>query len=434
MRQALRPALLFLALTQALAAQTFVVDRGGAGQFTDLPQAIAAVPSGSILRVRPGTYSAFTVQNKTLSILGDDERVLVDLAGGDITLGPLAASGRIVLHNVRGAAQLATVGRLVLQNAAGQLVLDHVGFTAAAPPLLGAPPRVVVTGCANVHFHACTFGAVQMQDTSGNAKCEIQGSRVEIESTTIMGEPAGGSGFGSAPGNPGLSAANSAVFLYGTTVVGGPGLAAGNCGLPGIGPTAGGTGCVLTAGSTLELVGGALHGGTGGDGITCRPAGAAGGAGARVTASSLRRVGGSLAGGAGGATGGAEGPATVIGAGGSIVAIVAPALMTSLRGAPAVGQTVRCSLRADAGDLAVLLLGFEQSVTSFPLFSVGALQVIPALSSNAYTVPAGGVLDVPLTIPPVWPIDRWISFQFVAAPPTLSALWAANSSGILVES
>src|SRR5688572_16253627 len=51
--------LLALSLTSSVRAQIYVVDSRGSGQFTDLPQAIAAVPSGAVLRVVAGSYSAF---------------------------------------------------------------------------------------------------------------------------------------------------------------------------------------------------------------------------------------------------------------------------------------------------------------------------------------------------------------------------------------
>src|SRR5438034_950480 len=62
---------IWLLLASISPAQTYVVAAGGGGQFTDLPAAIAAVPSGSTLHVKAGSYSAFTVQGMTLTILAE---------------------------------------------------------------------------------------------------------------------------------------------------------------------------------------------------------------------------------------------------------------------------------------------------------------------------------------------------------------------------
>ena len=50
------PTILLLLASSAL-AQTYVVAAGGGGQFTDLPAAVAAVPSGATLHVKPGSGS-----------------------------------------------------------------------------------------------------------------------------------------------------------------------------------------------------------------------------------------------------------------------------------------------------------------------------------------------------------------------------------------
>ena len=58
----------------ALQAQSYIVDvNGGPGHhYTDLPEAVAAVPDGAVLWVRPGDYSRFTLAKKGLKILSPD--------------------------------------------------------------------------------------------------------------------------------------------------------------------------------------------------------------------------------------------------------------------------------------------------------------------------------------------------------------------------
>jgi hypothetical protein len=54
-------------------AQVFIVDQnnGPGTHFTGLPEAVLAAPSGATLHVRPGQYSAFTLANKSLTIIGE---------------------------------------------------------------------------------------------------------------------------------------------------------------------------------------------------------------------------------------------------------------------------------------------------------------------------------------------------------------------------
>lgn len=83
------PLVVFVAFASTLAAQAFVVDvNGGPGaNFTSLTAAIAAVPDGAVLRVRPGDYvESVVVAGKSLTIAAD--------AGAQI----LAPTGLPALH------------------------------------------------------------------------------------------------------------------------------------------------------------------------------------------------------------------------------------------------------------------------------------------------------------------------------------------------
>ena len=52
--------------------------QGGAGaQFTDLPAAVAAVPDGAALIVRPGSYSPFAIAGKGIAIVGEGDGVVL---------------------------------------------------------------------------------------------------------------------------------------------------------------------------------------------------------------------------------------------------------------------------------------------------------------------------------------------------------------------
>lgn len=88
-------------MAAAAQAQVFVVDAaGGIGaHFTDLRPAIASVPEGATLLVRAGTYTAFNIQRKALSIVGEGT-VNLGRAGPNpsISIGGNAASQPVVLR------------------------------------------------------------------------------------------------------------------------------------------------------------------------------------------------------------------------------------------------------------------------------------------------------------------------------------------------
>ena len=79
-----------------LAAQTFVVDAaGGAGSsFTNMPAAIALVPDGATLLVRPGHYGSFSISAKSLTILADSGAGFGDVFLGSIPIDALSVGQR----------------------------------------------------------------------------------------------------------------------------------------------------------------------------------------------------------------------------------------------------------------------------------------------------------------------------------------------------
>ena len=421
-----------LFLAAALGAQTYVVDAAGGGNFTDLPQAIAAVPSGAVLRVRAGKYSTFVLAHKSLSILGDDpSNIVVVLQTADLVIGPTGPADRVLLHNLHCSVLQLGFANVRIADAAGQVVLDHVKIAAAATGLPFSDQRLQIERSRNVHLAQCALPALTTGG-SGLGRVEVLDSCLALRDCEIAGNPC--SAYQTFPANAGLGLTNSLAFCTGTRITGGSGAWATGCGLPTIGPSAGGPAVRLAGGSVLHAVACALTGGVGGSGIACRPAGAAGGHGADVSGSTLRVVGSTLAGGLGGTTGGAHGDPYRLQSGGIVDFASGPALQASLQGKPVAGLPVTCSLRGRAGDPAVLAFGYDQVFAPLPpLITTGAFLVVPVLVLGPYTVPASGVLDVPITLPLTWPVEQWIPFQFFSGPPALTELWAANSAAVLLR-
>ena len=83
----------------------FVVDAsGGAGShFKDLPKAVASVPSGSFLYIRPGNYRPFHVSLKALHLRGagpGKTRILLDENSGNVTIEKLRRGEVFVLEDL----------------------------------------------------------------------------------------------------------------------------------------------------------------------------------------------------------------------------------------------------------------------------------------------------------------------------------------------
>lgn len=87
----------------AVPAQTFIVDAasGPGTSFTDLPPAIAAVPDGAILLVRPGSYGPIALDGKGLSILATAPGVLLAPGGTAIHVQTLSATQAFTLRGVQ---------------------------------------------------------------------------------------------------------------------------------------------------------------------------------------------------------------------------------------------------------------------------------------------------------------------------------------------
>lgn len=165
----LRPAFLFAMLACAASAQTFVVDaaNGPGANFTNIAPAVASVPSGSTLLVRPGAYTSFQIQGKGLTVLADAASTSVWGFGvsGTTASQPVVVEGLQVLSG--GSVQLSScLGSVTLRsvvcsssaitcelNAAlcDQVLLDHCWFRGN----FGAAGSL--SDCANVSMIDCKF-------------------------------------------------------------------------------------------------------------------------------------------------------------------------------------------------------------------------------------------------------------------------------------
>ncbi len=435
------PLVLVLPVLAVLApAQTFVVNAAGGGHFTDLPQAIAAVPGGAVLRVRPGVYSPFTLSNKSLRILGDDPAsVVVNMQFSGITLGPTTAQQAIVIRDLRlEVAGVFLPPKLAITGAAGPVLLERVVF-APPPAYFFGSSAFTITGSKNVHLLHCTLappGATQGANEPG--KLAITDSLVEVTACTITGGVGASiDRFLAHPGSPGISLERSFLHLVASQVTGGVGVDGGLRGFSIWYPGAGGPGVRANA-SVLHAVASTITGGTGGNVNAYLPMGGAGGDGLVATAGETRNVGATFAGGPGGVgtTGpGPSGQPTVLLAGAKLYEPGTPAPLAVMLGTPAPGQHVTFALLARPHDLALLAFGDAPALTPFPgLITTGTLHVLPIFTLGPFTIPATGRLDVPFQLATNWQLDRVVTFQFLTAPFGVPEIWASNLGTIVVKS
>jgi hypothetical protein len=204
-----------LALATTLTAQgVFVVDanNGPGANFTSLQVAVNTVANGSVLLVLPGTYSAFSIINKGLTVLGGPG-VVVD---GSLVVQSTLPSQAVTVFGVGLSSQFQFGASVRVSGANGPVTLDGNGAVATG----GSPngPLLSVTNSPQVHLRNWTL----LGSTGGSAAVVGALSSVVFERCHLVG-----SGlislelsFGSTTG---LEISASRVQLVDTTVTGGNG-------------------------------------------------------------------------------------------------------------------------------------------------------------------------------------------------------------------
>ena len=231
----LLPSLLFAA---AGLTQTFVVDASGAPgtDFTSIAAATSAVPSGSVLQVRAGTYFGFDIAAKSLT-LNAEPGVVVQVSSSSlnsswIRISNLAPQDRVVLRGLSWTGVgLANTGSLHATGCQGLILidgLDLVGMTTTALSF-DTCDRIVVRDCrlngtgwtdlflSNSHgvIENCRFGpGGPFSNTIGSGVRVIDGSLQVIDSR--LGNAIAWVTPGSA-----LAVQHADVRLLGTTVLSG---------------------------------------------------------------------------------------------------------------------------------------------------------------------------------------------------------------------
>jgi hypothetical protein len=156
-------------------AQTFVVDanNGPGTSFTSINAAAAAVPSGSVLIVRAGTYAGMSILGKAMTVVGEPGAVVTVGVQSPLVIANTSASQRVV---VRDLTLQRTIGdataSIVCQSCQGPVLLERVARGPSSPP---GPLRVVF--CAQVSLSDC--GLFQVYPFGTNVS--VSGSHVVMQ-------------------------------------------------------------------------------------------------------------------------------------------------------------------------------------------------------------------------------------------------------------
>jgi hypothetical protein len=204
-----------------LAAQTFVVDaaNGPGAHFTDIAAAVAVVPDGAVLVVRPGTYGAFAIVNRGVTILGEPGARMADAC----SVSGTAAGQSVTLRGLDwpSAAVASNTDLVRVANCSGLVLLD----TLTMPPLFACATSPFCLRHAGVLIQGSS--RVVLRDSDIRCTVNCQASAVVIETCRIAGENGGVLNNGNGPwftSRPALALTNAAVQIAGASqILGGSG-------------------------------------------------------------------------------------------------------------------------------------------------------------------------------------------------------------------
>lgn len=204
---------LLLLASQLLPAQQFVVDpaNGPGTNFTNLATAIAAVPSGSTLIVRPATYPKIVIDGKGLTILGDPGALVSGSLDWYLTIKNTAASQPVYVRGLRPVSQMTAPQVL---DAAGLVCIDCPNIVLVVGGGYPIYESLKISNSAQVHVRGCSI--------SLGGATPITGSDVVFEDCDFHGRTGGWfSPTGSYPSSPALTLNASRVQFVRCSATGG---------------------------------------------------------------------------------------------------------------------------------------------------------------------------------------------------------------------
>ena len=266
-----------LALAASSTASVLIVDASGTRDYRTIQAAVDASTDGDVILVHAGTYAAFHVSDRSLSIYVDAGATVN--VNGTVQIMNLAATRTFVLSgvNIQGSTLPAApapglrvtndLGRVLIQN----VVIDGGSAPESCEHPVSGAPAVISVGSLELSFTACYLNG---GTGSTNAHCEedyggnggeafvSQGSAVAMYDSHCLGGPGGLGGHSGGIGGAGAHFLDGGGFASGTAFEGGGGGQAWD--YRNIGGGSGGDGLVLDTNAGLHDLGSTFAGGAGG--------------------------------------------------------------------------------------------------------------------------------------------------------------------------
>jgi len=192
-----RLALLVLSILIAFPASRAFADvldvRGPSPDYSEIAAAVTAAQDGDVLRIWPGTYQPFWIDDKSLTLVAADDSAPV-MVDGTYRIKNLAADRSV---EISGVSATGTDGRaLVVSDCRGSVRIREGNFVGAWVTSGWEPWRppsgILVTYSDDVELTSCTAlgGALYWSPghgAEGGTGLEVESSRVSLYSSTFEG-------------------------------------------------------------------------------------------------------------------------------------------------------------------------------------------------------------------------------------------------------
>lgn len=276
------PVLGLVLLSQSVVADVIVVAQDGSGDYVQINQAVVAASDGDTLLVRSGVYAPFIVPGKALQIVADEgESVTVQ---GYAAVTNLPAGKSALLSGLTAVAQMPVHRGLFLEDNAGSVrVLDCVFDGYSVPPVFCGDDEYdeLDPGKDGAHVVHCSdvalVGCIVRGGTGGTAESllclntggaggrgmHVDGSRVTLHDTRVIGGEGGTAGYGG-DGGSGVDLVGTCELFAAKSDIRGGGAGTTNDVIDICGD--GGTGLFAGVNSTVWLLDTEVSGGPHGDG------------------------------------------------------------------------------------------------------------------------------------------------------------------------
>jgi len=166
-----------------------VVDaaNGPGANFTDIASAVAAVPDGARLLVRPGSYGAFAIAGKGVTVLCEPGVHMLDA----VTVSGTSKAQAVILSGLDWPVATVTTGTalLELRGCAGPVLLEaitqpgHYGCLNTIPGWCTRIVGVDAQGCGQVVLRSCT---IRCTVAFADSEAVVESCRIEGENGGVL--------------------------------------------------------------------------------------------------------------------------------------------------------------------------------------------------------------------------------------------------------